>query len=928
MRTFIFSLFALTTFIGFSQKATIKGTVTDKDMNNETLPFANVLIKGTKTGTTTDDKGNYTLSVDSGNLEVEFSFLGYETVVVPVVIKAGQTLVLNQILGSGEGVKLQDVVIATSRRKNTESALVLEMKEAKQVISAISAEQMSKGTDGNAAQAIQRVPGITIVDGKYVIVRGLPERYNNVLINNSLAPSTEVDRRTFSFDLVPTNALEKMVVYKTGSADKPGDFAGGIIGLTTSENTSEYTKYGINIGYRTNTTFENQTHSEKSDTDALGFDNGYRALPDNFPSTFDLQSSSQRSELRMNAGRSLQNNWAPKEYSTFLNTSTGFGIGRNIKLGSKKLFTNNMISYSNSYQSYQRDFIELGSNSGTSEDNKNFKDGVFEQEIRINALSNWFITLNDNNKLKFKNLFNQIAENETRIRTGRDDQAGFLYNAFMYSFKSRSILTSQIEGEHKLGENQKVDWVLGYNYLYENQPDLRRFRQQKPISLPSNNFELTNPAAPNLFDNSRYFGKLKEFNATNALNYTYKINRDTEEEEFSPYVIKAGYLVDYKYRIFKSRFGSFLLHNDDPSIRTSDLSTVFSAQNINQTSGWYFAEGTSPTDAYKADNFLTAGYLLAELPFKKFDITAGLRVENNILRLRNFDNLFNYTKTDIEKLSFLPSLNVGYAINDKHQIRAGYSRTVNRPEFREIAPFLFFDFVMNAPKFGNPNLSIATIDNIDLRYEIYPRKGEVASIGAFYKSFENPIESVLLNFNENRGFGYQNALSAKSYGVEVEFKKSFKDVISVPFLEDLAVNVNAAYIFSEVDLGESTGGFQDRTRPMQGQSPYIINGNLEYNNDNNGFSANLIYNRFGSRIFAVGSNNAATIYEAARDQLDFSISKSFKKVKIKLTAQNILDAQYNFFDDTNNNYKVDNTDVLTSSFKRGILFNLGLTYDF
>jgi outer membrane receptor protein involved in Fe transport len=234
---------------------------------------------------------------------------------------------------------------------------------------------------------------------------------------------------------------------------------------------------------------------------------------------------------------------------------------------------------------------------------------------------------------------------------------------------------------------------------------------------------------------------------------------------------------------------------------------------------------------------------------------------------------------------------------------------------------------MNAPKFGNPNLTNATINNIDIRYEIYPRKGEVASIGGFYKTFQNPIESVLLNFNENRGFGYQNAESARSYGVEVEFKKSFKDFIKVPFIEDLAINLNAAYIFSEVDLGATAGGFQDRTRPMQGQSPYIVNANLEYTNDK-GWTSNLIYNRFGSRIFAVGSNNAATIYEAARDQLDFSISKAFKKINLKLAVQNILDAKFNFFDDTNNNYRVDNTDVLTSSFQRGILFNLGLTYDF
>ncbi len=244
---FITILFAAFSFA--QTKSVIKGKITDKDMNNAPLAFANVSVKGSSNGVTTNEKGEYSISLPSGEYVVVFSFIGYETIEKIIDLKPNQTIELNVALGSG-GYKLDDVVIKSVKKRNTETAILTEIKEAKQIVSAISAEQMSKGTDGNAAQAIQRIPGITIVDGKFVMIRGLSERYNNVLINGSLAPSTEIDKRTFSFDLVPTGLLDKMVIYKTGSADKPGDFSGGIISLNTIENTSDFTKFDISFGYR------------------------------------------------------------------------------------------------------------------------------------------------------------------------------------------------------------------------------------------------------------------------------------------------------------------------------------------------------------------------------------------------------------------------------------------------------------------------------------------------------------------------------------------------------------------------------------------------------------------------------------------------------------------------------------------------------
>jgi TonB-dependent receptor len=923
----------LFTAFSFAQtKSVIKGKITDKDMNNAPLAFANVSVKGSSNGVTTNEKGEYSISLPSGEYVVVFSFIGYETIEKIIDLKPNQTIELNVALGSG-GYKLDDVVIKSVKKRNTETAILTEIKEAKQVVSAISAEQMSKGTDGNAAQAIQRIPGITIVDGKFVMIRGLSERYNNVLINGSLAPSTEIDKRTFSFDLVPTGLLDKMVIYKTGSADKPGDFSGGIISLNTIESTSDFTKFDISFGYRSKTTFNDYLQSEGSNTDFVGIDNSFRPLPSSFPTTSQLNNSAATSQLRVDAARSLPNNFDTNASNAFLDNSTGFSLGRKINLGNTKIFSVNALNYSTSYQSFSRSFRRynfLNAGEARPTDWFTFNDMNYQQEVRITALSNWSLKT-AKSKFTFKNLFNQIGENETTIRQGINfnQQANNTLKNYMYAYKSRSIYMGQLNGDHNLNSNNNIDWVVGYNYIRENEPDLRRFRTFKDVNSTSDNYTFQDPSSSNLFS-GRYYGNLREFSANNGVNYTYTINRDSETEERSPIKIKAGYLADYKFRIFKSRYVSYVLKDYLTSARKDELtnlplSTIFSNENINNQNGWVLEEGTKPDDSYKADNTLLSGYINTELPLGKFDINMGVRIENNTQKLRAFSN-GNPVNVDNPVTSILPSLNIGYNINEKSLVRAAYSRTVNRPEFREIAPFLFYDFEYEVLKFGNADLKVATIDNIDFRYEWYPSKGETISFGGFYKKFTNPIEQIIQRTAEDPSFNFKNATSAVNYGAELEIKKSFKDLTNIPILNRLSININASYIFSEVDLGAAAQS-QDSKRALQGQSPYIINGALGYE-DEKGLGINLIYNRFGNRIFSVGDDAFNTYYEIERNQLDATISKKFKKLKVKLGLQNILNDPFKLMEDSNRDNKISKAnDNVISSFKRGSLYTLGFSYN-
>lgn len=920
--------------MGYAQdKGTITGTVTDLDMNDEPMPFATIMVKGTDISTNSDENGKYTLEVPAGTHTITFDFVGYQASEVEATLAAGETKTINQSI-SQSSVTLEEVVLTATRKKNTETALVLEMKEAKQVVSAISAEQISKSADGNAAEAMQRVPGVTIVDGRFVMIRGLSQRYNNVLLNNSLAPSTEVDKRTFSFDLIPTSSLDKMVIYKTGAADMPGDFSGGIIAITTSESATEFTSAEVGFGYRSGTSFDSYMQSEGSDTDWLGFDGNYRSLPDNFPDRNAINSNAEQSVA---ASNSLPNNFNPTEGKAFLDNSIGISLGRNIPLkGDNTLFTTNSLSYSNSFLTYKREFNRYFSlNEGETRPQEwlRFQDNTYLNETRITALSNWILRVGERSKFKFKNLFNQIGEEQTIIRNGFNFQQRGDDNLRNYylGYQSRSIYVGQLEGEHNINSTNRIEWVVGINYLAENEPDLRRFRTYKPADSASDNYTMIDPPSSNLFDTGRYYGNLSELTANHGLNYTHTIERIKDNEDMGSLILKTGYYFDYRKRDFSSRYLSYLIPGYVPfdraeELRNLPLTNIFSNENVNATNGWVMREGTRPIDSYDASNMLTAGYIKAEVPLYKFDISGGVRVEHNIQELNSRDD-FAAIKVNNPITSILPSLNIGYNLSENSLLRLAYSRTVNRPEFREIAPFLFYDYVNDAANIGNPDLETATIDNVDFRYEYYPSKGETVSLGAFYKKFDKPIENVTQITTEQPQFFYANADNAYNYGVELELRKSLQGLTDNPFIDRLSANLNASYIVSRVDLGSDVVS-QDRERALQGQSPYIINAALGYQ-DENDFSVNMIYNRYGNRIFSVGDVLFPTIYELSRDHIDLAISKKVNKTTFKLAVQDLLNAKYRFYEDTNRDEKITmENDNVISSFRRGTHFSLNIAYNF
>lgn len=940
LRSIFTFLLLLTAFAGFAQNGTIDGTVTDAK-TGETVVGANVVITGTTVGAATDIDGKFSIpNVKPGTYSLSVTFVTYKAHTIPDVVVEGGKIITIQVQMQEDVSTLQEVVISGMREINTDVSLVSAIKASKLVVSGISSEQISKLPDNDAAQVMKRVPGITIIDNRFVMVRGVPERYNQVMINGAIAPSTEIDKRSFSFDLISSGAVDQLLIYKSGTPELPGDFGGGVIQMITKQNTQEnFLSFGLNFGYRANTTFSSFNRSKRSTTDFLGFDSGLRDLPAGFPSTDELLTSDPYGQSRSAAGLSLENNFNYTEATAPVDYGFNFGIGKNLKIGSLTASNLTTIGYSRSYLSTQTGFIryaDFDSDPETpSDDFMNFSDATYSNETKLSLIHNWQFNIGDNDKIEFKNMFVQLGEDKTTLRSGTDEsQLPGLYNNNAYHYVARSIYSGQLQGTFKSdNERNMFNVMLGYNHIGRNEPDYRRFRRNYDDA--AGQFRMILPPSANLFDAGRFYSNLKDNGFSHGLSFERKLRIDEDSKRVP--TVRAGYYGEYKTRAFDARYISYLYPGNFSGQYGSELSylpisDIFSQDNMfvrnsdgTIEEGFAVQEGTRASDSYEGKNLLMAGYASVAFPVGNFDINAGIRVEHNDQRLISYRG--DSTVANVVT-SPLPSLNIAYNLSERALVRLAYFRSVNRPEFRELAPFLFYQFEYNLNIQGNRSLKTATIDNIDLRYELYPNPGEMISFGGFYKRFENPIEFVQENASGNLQFSYANAPQAYSYGVELEVRKSLASLGVSKFLRNTSLNVNTSVIKSEVDMGEGVT-FQERKRPLQGQSPYVVNFGAYYNDAEGGFSANIGYNIIGNRIFSVGSILYPTWVERPRHALDLQVAKMFGQMEVKLNVQNALNAEYRLWQDNDENEKIDESiDDPIQQYKTGTLYTLSLSWKF
>jgi len=905
------------------QTGVIRGTIKDVK-SKEDIIGATVLIQGSTKGAATDINGFFTFGkLAVGTYSLKISFVGYQSKIYDnVKVEADQVTDLNLTIAE-ESSTLAEVKVVAQRLTNTEVSVISEIRAAQLVVSGISAAQITKTLDRTAAEVVKRVPGVTIFGERFINIRGLNERYNTVQLNNAFAPSMETDVRSFSFDIIPAGQIDRILVFKSPSAEIPGEFAGGVVKIfTKSIPENNFLTLDISSAYREGTTGADFYTSKNSINAWTGFDQGYFDLPKSFPaSRTDLINLP--AAARDVAGASLKNIWVADKSSALPDMRASLSGGFKFNLGGTAIGNITAINYSNSRTNFSMVRNDYLYTSAKADKTFEFNDTQYSNGLRVGISNNWSVRFANGSVIEFKNLFNQLANTQYINRLGFEN--GSIWDIRSFDQVFRGIYTGQLTGRHEFQDGTlKLDWMAGFNSAFRNQPDYKRFRYN--VDGTNSSLLIPNGAAQTSVL-GRTFINLNENAQTAALNIVKKIALGAKDSG-NELELKTGLFYEDKIRNFGARNLGYI--KSTPSFRTTlPIDQLFNSQNFNTVTGIRIDEQTNPNDSYKATNNLIAVYGSANFALgKKLNVIAGLRGEQNAQKLNSFDQLGKVINYNNSRLDLLPSVNLTYNFTEKALLRLAYGKTLNRPEFRELAPFSFYDFVNNRSISGNSNLKNADIQNFDLRFENYPTPSELFSIAAFYKNFTNPIE-VVFESGSNPILNFANAQSAYSAGFESELRKNLAASAPNSLLGKTSLVFNATYIFSRVKLDPSIAATQSDNRPLQGQSPFILNAGLNYNDSKRGLQLNVNYNVIGKRIFAVGNNFPAFYpdwYEMPRNVIDFNFSKEISKaIMIKGGVTDLLNQDNYILQDGNKDNSFEKgKDQIIQSYVPGRVFSLGL----
>ena len=899
-----------------AQKAKVSGKITNA--KNESLIGVTVVLKSDKSQVTKSDvEGRFSFNIDvKKEYSLSFSYVGYKQNVVAKIIanNVGEDLIQDVLLEE-DGKKLTDVVVSASRGSNkgeTVNALIAYQKNTNTVASVISSETIKRSPDRNTAEILKRTPGASIQEGKYIVVRGLADRYNQAMLNGILLTSTEPDRKTFSFDLFPAQIIDNIIINKAFVPELPGEWAGGLIQVNTKDIPNKnFFNVQVSTSYNTITTGKDFYKDKGGKTDWYGIDDGTRSLPVGYTtkSNFDTASIGFKTAL----GKTMANNWVPVKTTAAPNFAIQLNGGFSGLLFGKKIGGMIGANFAKNLK-----FQDNLNQQNTLEANKfstiyKYADEKYIQDINMGAIAGLSMYLNPLNKISYKAIVNVKSNNAYTQRSGNEYSRGDLMKANEFTFAQNTFFTNQLNGEHSITSQLKLNWYGAFNILDSYSPDQRRILYTKSATG-------TDPYVLNISNSlsqqsgSRIYQNLNDYIYTAGGDVTYKIKQQT---------VKFGYLFQVKDRLYDAKLFANFLPKDNPTLRALPPELVFAAEN--------FGTGTDNKfgfDAIKGRNFrylantiLNAGYLQFDNKVsEKFRIVWGLRVED-------YDQLVGSVKTwdprhtHSKVTDYLPGINTTFKISKNSNLRITGSQTVIRPELRELSFLNIFDFDLNASVQGNPSLKRTKITNTDIRYELYPGSGEVFTAGVFYKNFVNPIEQI---FSEGSGgsstFSFQNAKKAITYGIELEARKKINKYFTF--------QANASLINSKI---------KDENlkldRQLQGQSPYLVNVGLLYDVAEKGFNATLLFNQIGERIYLVGDMQAGSaspdIYEAPRSLVDFQMSKKIlnNKAEIKLTIADLLNKQQTFYQNLTSNPKYEKgVDVVRFARKFGSTFGISFNY--
>lgn len=873
----------------------ISGRVTGEDARP--LVGARVSIPSLDLGALTDADGRFVLAgVPAGVHTVVIEYLGYETKTVAGVAVEGELVSLHVML-EPRAITAEGITVTAAREAGSDVALLTDRMQAAAVVDAIGAAQIARSPDGNAAAALKRLPGVSVVDGKYVYVRGLGDRYGATTLNGAPLPSPEPDRKVVPLDLVPSSLLESVVSAKTYSPDQPGDHAGGLVQIRTKDFAGSRT-FGVSasLGFDTEATFADGLGYAGGGLDYFGIEDGTRALPAALPRDVPLQNLS-RAELER-IGEAFAGTWGPRPRRLPLNHGFGLTYGDVFEIGERRLGLIGTISHSNAFSNRDGQIERALSASGGAEPVIDFLGTASTHSVALGGLLHLGLELGEDDRISLNAVLNRLTDDEARTFEGLNLDSNANQRNLRIRYLSQSLASAQLSGEHRVGRLGGVGlrWRAAYSLAERYEPNTREmlYREVADGRFLWENF---------IQSASVFHQDMDEAAAAGGLDVEFPLRGGARRVALS-----VGASADLRDRTAYTRRLRFVpVGSVAESVRELPPDRMLTPETIGPN-GFEIRDATFRTDNYDAVHRVLAGYAMVDAEvLPGLHVRAGARVEKAEQSVSPRD-LFDHGLDPLDgarliTTDLLPALNVRLALSEHMNLRAGASRTLARPQLRELAPFSYADYAGGFLVLGNTQLERSRITNLDLRWEWTPRADAVVSVSTFRKHFTDPIEVLVLPSTELKKT-WVNAGEATNHGVEVELRAPIGSIGA----GDLSFNANLTWVESTVrtggtvryyDAGQAqTTTLPLRERALQGQSPYVLNFGLSYTRPSTGTSATLLYNRFGRRIDAVGSALLPDIYEEARDQLDLVASHPLGRgLSLKLAASRLLGTVVRFTQD-------------------------------
>ncbi len=891
--------------INAQDKGTIKGKLTDKEMNNEALSFANVVIKGTTIGTQTDMDGNYSISIKAGSYTIVFSFLGYKTIEVPVEVKAGETVTINRLMSAEEGVALDEIKIKTTVGREKTTALLTERKKAVSIQTKIGAQELSKKGVSNAESAVAKTAGVSL-GSKNVIVRGLGDRFNSTSFNGLPLPSEDPEYKNISLDFFDTSIIQNIGINKVFSSEIFGDVAGANIDIISKElNKNKSFTLGYSTGGNT------QTISK-------------RFLTIDGTNRFGTQSLTiPVSDLNQ---YTFSNSFRPETQNFQMDNSLSFSAGRKFDIGEDGKLSLFLVGGFDGSYNYIEGNIKQTNSTGSVFQDQDFQ--KYEYTVSQILMGNVKYKFGEGNSIAYNHLFIHNNKQSIGDYLGIVDpqQAGDLEFQRRQQVNNNELYVNQLIGKFTLTDRWKLEAKGSLNFIQGNEPDRRTNKY-----LFRDNFY--SPQTNSAGENERYFSKLQEIDNNAIGKLTYKLKEDEEDKS----VVEFGGNFRYTERLFSATIFNHGFNTRVP-IEIDNPDAVFNQQSL---SNGLFRLETGRGTANNPNAFTPFTYRGKKLNFGGFGnaiyqvnddliISGGVRIESFQQRVTfntNIANSDNLGASKIDNFYVLPSANVKYNFSENSILRFAASKTYTMPQFKETAPFKYQDVSFSSQ--GNPNLEASDNYNFDVKYEYYLSRAELISVTGFYKLIQNPIARTEIPSGGNTLTYLNVGDDATVFGIELEARKNI--LKSDEDAEDeysLDAGLNTSFLSSKVNLDQaSVAQFTNTSSDLEGATPFLMNFDISYSKKykENELLSSLVFNYFSERVYSIGTRGFENILEKGIPTLDWVSSlKLGKHYNIKLKAQNLLNPSFQLSREGANG----GNNVVLGNYKKGVNLSLGLSYTF